>query len=73
MARMCGATACCAQRSAAAPTSGPRQHLILRMHETQNLARDFFHQVVVGFLRREERDVALELGAHGFEAFDLKL
>jgi hypothetical protein len=53
--------------------SGIRQHLVLRAHEAENLAGDFFHKVVVGFLGREECNVALKLGAHGFEAFDLKL
>jgi hypothetical protein len=45
----------------------------LRANEAENLAGNFFHKVVVGLLGREECNVALELGAHGFEAFDLKL
>ena len=73
MARMSGAAACCAVFAGAAQALGPRQHLILRAHEAQNLAGDFFHKVVVGFLGRKECNVALKLGAHGFEAFDLKL
>ncbi len=47
--------------------------IVVGTHEAQNLAGDFFDEVVVGLLRRQERDVALELGAHGLEAFDLKL
>jgi len=53
--------------------SGKRQHLILRTHEAQHLARNFLDEVWVGLCRRKKSDVALEFGAHGFEAFDLKL
>ena len=73
MARMCGAATCCAACTGAAHGSGARQHLILRPHKAENLAGDFFYQVVVGLLGCEECNVAFELGAHGFEAFDLKL
>ncbi len=46
---------------------------VVGAHEAKHLASDFLDEVWIGLLRREERNVALELGAHGFEAFDLKL
>lgn len=46
---------------------------VVGAHEAKHLASDFLDEVWIGLLRREERNVALKLGAHGFEAFDLKL
>ena len=50
-----------------------RDDSVVRTHEAKHLASDFLDEVWVGLLAGEERNVALELGAHGFEAFDLKL
>jgi len=50
-----------------------RDDLIVGAHETQDLARNFFDEIGVWLCGREESDVALKLGAHGLEAFDLEL
>ncbi len=54
-------------------TSRPCDHLILRPHEAEDLAGDFFDKIGVGFGSGEQGHVALQFGAHGFEAFDLEL
>ena len=51
----------------------PRDDSVVGAHEAQHLASDFLDEVRVGLGGRKESDVALKLGAHGFEAFDLKL
>ena len=39
---------------------------VVGTHEAEHLASDFLDEVWIGLLRRKERNVALELGAHGF-------
>lgn len=47
--------------------------LVLRVREAQDLAGDLFDEIGVGQIRTQERHVAFELGAHGFETRKLKL
>lgn len=54
-------------------TLWPGDDLVLGAHKAQNLARDFLDEIGVGLLRRQKGYVALKLGAHGLEAFDLEL
>ena len=44
-----------------------------RVDVAQNIAGEFFDEIGVGDLWCQQRDIALELGAHGLKALDLKL
>jgi hypothetical protein len=46
---------------------------IVRVGKTQHLARDLFDKVGIGKIGTEQSDIALQFGAHGLEALDLKL
>jgi len=45
----------------------------VRIGEAQHLARDLLDEIGVRQVGAKERDIALELGAHGLEALDLEL
>ena len=51
----------------------PDRDLIARIDEAQDFARDLLDDVGIGFVRRQQGDVALKIGAHGLKAFDLEL
>ena len=46
---------------------------VVGTHEAQDFARDFLNDIGIGLLGGKQRDIALELGAHSLEAFDLEL
>ena len=57
----------------AQPGSRARNDEIIRVCEAQDLAGDLIDHVGIGALGGKQRHVALELGAHGLKALDLKL
>ncbi len=55
------------------PVLAAGHHAIVRIYEAQNVARKLFDNIGIGEFARQQGHVAIKLGAHGLEAFDLKL
>lgn len=55
------------------PSKAFRHDDVIGPDITEHIARDFFHHVRIGLIGRKERDIPLELRAHGLEALDLEI
>ena len=55
------------------PSKAFRHDNVVGTNVTEHVARDFFNHVGIGLIRGEERDIPLELRAHGLEALDLEI
>ena len=53
--------------------STARHNAIVGMHKAQDPAGNLFDDVGIWTVRREQRHIALQPGAHGLKAFDLEL
>lgn len=50
-----------------------RDNAVARAGKAQNFAGNLFDEIGIGKVGAQERDIALELGAHGLEALKLEL